>query len=272
MTVTSGEYLFGKIKSKKYRRAAFPEGHEERIREIINESVRRNEPIHFIKLWGKGDHDTTELPESMALDFLFHCLKEVTNEYPPGVTLNIVFADTHVQFNERRNGDQYLESLRTLIDKKAAHLTNLKIKISKMSEVVPYKAPITSTLGEFKHAAETCEINTEYSNAVIPELLAQAKKHYQGKEPPELIAKAYLFMNLFERDNLSSVFPNHIFISYNNPKQHKMYPEPMFPMFSIAHGQTAKPWFIAPEALQAAVLTQKPLAGAISRNSNIQVA
>ncbi len=249
-------------KSAKIRSRALYPGDQEWITRIMEECVRDQKPIPMVICWAKGPTDEIDPEEVEGVNFLADSLRRVTAGYAPGVSLQVVFADTHEKLNNNTVPDGYLDKVAQLFrehfqdDAKGLHLRG----ISRLSDYLTPEQDYTATVDGIEKLW-TLACQNQLQGALKDKLAPRAQRYYRGSSegdaPPaqsERIAAMYHQLCLSERAPIGQAFKDQIFLTYNPATQHDFsVPEgmPAFCMYSLPSRISDKPWNISLKRQQA---------------------
>jgi hypothetical protein len=202
------------------------------IRQIISESISRQEPVPFVLYWGKGPRDGIGSPDVHCLDYLLTLVRRIGVVYERGAALTLVFTDTHAELNghSQRGISQYFEA----IDQAAGARHFRTCWLSQL-------------LAAHRHANTTFDLSQYHvPEAILARLTISARKWYHGKDTFEEGARRYFGLNMVERKTIEAAFPRSIFITFNGSELRALFPDhlPIFYMYSLRRGTSVKPWFI----------------------------
>ncbi len=262
--LSPAEEIYAAIATQKhkYRRCGLQPGDQERITEIFDQALEDGSPVELLMFWGQGQRDYVAAPEEMAAEFLAIALGNISSRISNDVVLNLVFCDSHIKFNGYEYSEEYQKQVTQLIrDKFAEQSGNLVVKPHLMSEVAGYTptkdGKSFKQYQEFEGMAASVELDPELQRS----LTFAAMKNYKGQiEDPELAAKNYYLLNLFENGPLAEKFEGSIFLTYNNRLHKYITPEgmPTFYMNSLNKNTSMKPWFTDERIVEPATLSQSP--------------
>jgi hypothetical protein len=198
---------------------------------FIARAMRRSEPVSFALYWGKGPRWALATPDIECLDFLVRLADRVEKAHAPGVSLNLIFTDTHARHNGHTEiGINRYFSEVDIAARKRGFGTCLLGDLVRRSEIAAGK-----------------ELHDEsVPKAVLPMLIASARKWYRGASSSEQGAIIYYRMNMIERRAVELAFPWSIFITFNGSEFRALLPQhlPIFYMYSLRRGTSMKPWFL----------------------------
>ena len=198
---------------------------------FIARAMRQSNPLSFVLYWGKGPRWTLATPDIQCLDFLARLADRVEKAHAPGASLNLIFTDTHA----RHNGHAEIDINR--------YFSEVDIAARK-------RGFDTCLLGDLVRGSEIAagkELHDEnVPQAVLPMLIASARKWYRGGGSCEQGAIIYYRMNMIERRAVDMAFPWSIFITFNGSEFRALLPQhlPIFYMYSLRRGTCIKPWFL----------------------------
>jgi len=203
--------------------------HIDKMRDMVLSCIQDNKPLSFVMYWGKGERDSPNERESDALKYLNDMLSKIRTEHAAGATAALILTDTHAQLNghETANVNRYFLEMEKLASQYQGIQTIYFTTFCKLEE----KLLIAK--------ANTHPLSKEVMNRLQPSALRHSKKY-----PPEQGAALYYWQNQIEKEKVSSVFKNHIFVTYNGNDVDFLFPDdmPIFYMYSMARGRGEKPW------------------------------
>jgi L-tyrosine isonitrile synthase len=213
-----------------------PDNVEAMLRTIAD-AVKNNRPIQFALYWGKGPRDCLDTPDVACLDYLSALVRRVNAVYPPGAAVRLVFTDTHAALNGHspQSMHQYFGSV-------AAAASAHGFACCGLGELVRKAAAAGVT-----HAPPGVEL----PDHARQKLIACAGRWFHGEGTSEEGALRYFRMNLIEKQAIEIAFPSAIFVTFNGSEFRSLFPDrlPIFYMYSLRRGVSAKPWFLSSEAI-----------------------
>jgi L-tyrosine isonitrile synthase len=203
-------------------------------------------PVPFVLYWGKGPRRGLDEPDTACLDYLASLGSRVQRVYEPGVSLKLIFTDTHATLNGHAPNDMgaYFDAV-----ERAAHERG-------------FNGCWLSELVFAAEAAGAIDLADEHiSDEMLQKLGASAAKWFRGEGTVEEGAARYLRMNMVEKRAVQFAFPRSIFVTFNGSEFRSLFPErmPVFYMYSLRRGMSVKPWFLpAPQVpvVQAPVMVE----------------
>ncbi|MEZ5785507.1 MAG: hypothetical protein R3D62_03245 [Xanthobacteraceae bacterium] len=205
---------------------------------VIADTVNSDGPIRFILYWGKGPRDHLDTPDTACFDYLSALVRRIRAVYPPGASVKLIFTDTHAELNGHsgQRVHRYFEAI-------AAAASAYGFACCWLSELVA-----TAVAAGVAHTT---------SNAELPEnarqrLVACAAKWFRGEGSSEEGALRYYQLNLIEKQAVDHAFPSAIFVTFNGSEFRCLFPDqlPIFYMYSLRRGVSAKPWFLSSETIK----------------------
>jgi hypothetical protein len=202
---------------------------------FIARAMRRSEPLSFALYWGKGPRWNLATPDIECLDFLARLGNRVEKAHAPGASLKLIFTDTHA----RHNGYTQIGTNRYF---------------SEVDIAARMRGFDTCLLGDLVRGSEVAARKEIYDESVppamVPMLMASARKWYRGDGSTEHGAVVYYRMNMIERRAVELAFPWSIFITFNGSEFRALLPQrlPIFYMYSLRRGTCMKPWFLPLQA------------------------
>lgn len=142
-TLPIRDFIYRSIMSKKFRKFSVTPEFDQHVREVIENSVGKNEPLKFsfpfggYKLWRLEETPEADWAELFTLMYYLKWLKPISENYAPGIWFDFVSDDVIV---ERMNNipkvdtESYARSFNELIDfLKAYSPENSKITLTAVS-------------------------------------------------------------------------------------------------------------------------------------------
>lgn len=200
---------------------------------VVAEAVKRHEAIPFVLYWGKGPRSTIADPDIQCLDYLSTLSDRVRAVYSKGVSIKLVFTDTHARLNGHSNRDilQYFADIESAAAERGFTRCWLS-ELTRAAEKIVDTNPVELV------PAETLE-----------RLAACAMRWFRGEGTATEGAMKYYQMNMVEKRAVEVAFPQSIFITFNGSEFRELFPSdlPVFYMYSLRRGVGAKPWFLPVE-------------------------
>ena len=197
----------------------------------ITAAVSREVPVPFLLYWGKGDRDAVSEAEQKALGLLNVLKERIQSVYPGGSQFTIILTDTHALLNGYPVDGirDYQNSLQSLVQTQGMTL----VPMSQIAEI-----DIENLIREAQ--------NVTIDSVLFPMLLDMCRKHFHRGQDFEGGAKMYFLANQREKSFVGEKYPGHVFLTYNASSLDALLPDalPIFHMYSIKRGISAKPWFI----------------------------
>ena len=198
------------------------------MRDLAAVAIEAEEPVSFALYWGKGPRIRIAEPDVHCLSFLESLANRIKAVHQPGVSINLIFTDTHAALNGHAPGgcSAYFDAVR----EKA---TQFGFNGVMLSDLVASDSTVAS-----EDVAPDLDTLTK--------LNACAAKWYRGGGDPEYGAMRYFNANMVERRAVEAAFPRSIFVTFNGSEYRELFPAnlPIFYMYSIKRGTAIKPWFI----------------------------
>lgn len=201
----------------------------------ISESIALAEPLPFVLYWGKGPRCKIDAPDIECLDFLATLARRVRDTYEHGAAVELIFTNTHAALNGHspKSIDNYFAEVNTHARQRG------------------FTSCLMSRLTQANGARDVLgNVDENIPEDAIRQLSASARKWYNGDGTAEQGALKYYRMNLVEKRAVELAFPRSIFITFNGSELRNLFPErlPIFYMYSLRRGVSAKPWFLAADA------------------------
>lgn len=213
-----------------------PDNVESMLRAIAS-AEKSNRPIPFVLYWGKGPRDHLDTPDTACLDYLSALVHRVRAVYPPGASVKLIFTDTHAALNGHPS-----QSMHQYFGAVAAAASANGFGWCRLSELVreATAAGVTRTSSGF-----------ELPECTREKLVACAAKWFHGEGTSEEGALRYFQMNMIEKQAIEFAFPSAIFVTFNGSEFRCLFPDdlPIFYMYSLRRGVSAKPWFLSSETI-----------------------
>lgn len=199
--------------------------------EAISAATQLGQPVPFVLYWGKGPRCGLDEPDTACLDYLASLGSRVQHLYEPGVSLKLIFTDTHATLNGHAPGAvaAYFEAVEHAARERG-------FDGCRLSELV-FAA----------EAAGAIDLTDEHiPDDMLEKLGACAAKWFRGEGTVEQGAARYLQMNMVEKRAVQFAFPRSVFITFNGSEFRSLFPErmPIFYMYSLRRGTSVKPWFL----------------------------
>lgn len=257
--VMKAEDIYNILDTRSFRSRKPPVGHVKEAIVRINYSLESNEPVQFTYYWGQGSEELVGTPEFMQIKFLRNRLAKIAEEYAPGVLVNIIFCDTHINWNGIKCSKEYLTSLEYAFDGLFSKPDNLNFQFHLMSKVANYtmgRDGLFTQFRDYEKISSTREYNDE-EKALLKIIYPMAEKHNKRIKSPELAGKVYFEMNIKEKEDVERVFPNSTMITNNAPEFSLILPKPIFCSYSIGKGLRDKSWFVDGDSAKVQQLLRK---------------
>lgn len=213
----------------------------------ISGATQLAQPVPFVLYWGKGPRRGVDAPDTACLDYLALLGARVRKAYEPGAAFRLIFTDTHATLNGHAPHDMedYFDAVEHAARERG-------FDGCRLSELV-FAA----------EAADAIDLADEpVPNEMLQKLGAGAAKWFRGEGTVEEGAARYLQMNMVEKRAVQFAFPRSIFITFNGSEFRSLFPErmPIFYMYSLRRGMSAKPWFLPAPQVQDPVVEAPALA------------
>lgn len=209
----------------------------EAMRRVIAEAMKNDQPIQFVLYWGKGPRSHLDTPDTTCLDYLDALAGRVRAAYMRGASVKLIFTDTHAMLNGHspQSVAQYFEAV-------SAAASAYGFTCCRLSELV--SAAAAAGVTDVSSTADLAE-------DTLQRLTACAAKWFKGEGTSEEGAVRYYEMNLIEKLAVQHAFPSAIFVTFNGSEFRCLFPDrlPIFYMYSLRRGVSAKPWFLSSETI-----------------------
>lgn len=207
------------------------------LRQVISRALHRREPIPFVLYWGKGPRRHIGKPEITSLNYLGAFADRIRRVYGAGAAIRLICTDTHADLNGHSPQaiKDYFGSIRT--EAQARGFTDCRL-----TELVRAVTNAEST---------GIDGGTDPDPTTLQRLSECAAKWYRGEGSASEGAIEYFRLNMVEKRAVELAFPHAIFVTFNGSEFRSLFPDnmPIFFMYSIKRGVSAKPWFLPDEAL-----------------------
>ncbi len=205
------------------------------LRQAIGRAVHLKEPVPFVLYWGKGPRRHIGKPEIASLNYLGAFADRIRRVYGAGAAIRLICTDTHADLNGHAPQaiEDYFASL--LTEAHARGFTDCRL--SKLVRAV-------------KDAErEEPDGGTDPDPTTLQRLSECAAKWYRGEGSASEGAIEYFRLNMVEKRAVELAFPHAIFVTFNGSEFRNLFPDnmPVFFMYSIKRGVSAKPWFLPDE-------------------------
>ncbi|EKE26200.1 MAG: hypothetical protein ACD_4C00389G0001, partial [uncultured bacterium (gcode 4)] len=203
------------------------------LQAIIDNCIKNNLPIPIFQYWWMGARNVPWRFEDSCFQNLNNTFQEIKKIYEPGVSLSLIFCDTHMEINGfwKAHRNSYLKEL----------IPMAKLywwKIYRFSELMK-KSPTVF------HR----EVLEKVNNFPMPEEI-QSKLYNSASKKPirddyENAAREYWTANILEREIIEHNFYNHVFLTFNEPLDDIIFSDKLCILhwFPIKKWITDKPWF-----------------------------
>jgi len=206
----------------------------ELLRGRVEEAMRAGCPIPFVLYWGRGERTELSSAERLCFRYLTEMVRRITGAYAPGAAITLVLTDTHAALNGycSASSDSYFAAV-------SAEASSHRFTTCRLSELVKYGDAVSDLI---------C-LEAEPPSHVLDALIASAQRHYRGGGEAETGALRYFRCNMREKHAVEQAFPSAIFITFNGRDMRSLFPDgmPIFFMYSVRRGVSAKPWFMEDE-------------------------
>jgi len=201
---------------------------------VVTKATVHNLPVDFILYWGKGPRVRLASPDTACLDYLSRLANRVREVYAPGVSIRLIFTDTHAALNGHAP-----ESTSAYFDAIDAAAQTHGFLTARLGDIVTFAREVTNLDAE--------EIP---SGEVLAKLVACAAKWYRGEGSADQGAHDYHRMNMVEKRAIETAFPDAVFVTFNGSEFRDLFPAkmPIFYMYSLRRGVGVKPWFMSSDA------------------------
>ncbi len=200
------------------------------LHSVVATAIKRGAPIPFVLYWGKGPRRSLAVPDLQCLDYIASMGERIAEHYAPGALFNLLLTDTHAGLNQHADADTkaYYAAIQTAASARA-------FKCRYLSEVTRSSAASLQFQESEVAPAEVLEVLTK-----------SAAKWYRGDGTPSEGAARYFELNMLEKRAVEQVFPDTVFVTFNNSKHRILFPQslPIFYMYSLKKGSAVKPWFV----------------------------
>jgi hypothetical protein len=205
------------------------------LRQAIGRAVHLKEPVPFVLYWGKGPRRAAGKPEEASLDYLSALVDRIRHVYDPGAAIRLICTDTHANLNGHSPQaiKDYFGSIR--VQAQARGFTDCRL---------------TDLVRALQNTDGSEAVDTPYPDPMTLQRLSEcAAKWYRGEGSASEGASEYFRMNMVEKRAVELAFPNAIFITFNGSEFRCLFPDrmPIFYMYSLKRGVSAKPWFLPDE-------------------------
>lgn len=230
----SAETILKTFNTRSFKREQ-PENPELML-EIISDALAREQPVPFVLYWGKGPRAVLGEPELKCLEYLAAINERIRTVHPAGARITLIFTDTHAELNGHApwSISSYFEAL-------TEGATARGFEIHLLSRLMA--AMDINPLAECARQMPTPEL--------LEILYGCAAKWFRGDGTIEEGAIRYYQANMIEKQVVERTFPRSIFITFNGHEMRSLFPVglPIFYMFSVRRGISAKPWFLPPDVV-----------------------
>jgi hypothetical protein len=200
------------------------------LREAIGRAVHRKEPIPFVLYWGKGPRRHAGKPEIASMDYLGAFADRIRGVYRAGASIQLICTDTHANLNGHSPQaiKDYFGSIR--MQAQTHGFTDCRL---------------TDLVRVWQNADNAEGVDTpDPDPATLQRLSECAAKWYRGEGSASEGASEYFRMNMVEKRAVELAF-----ITFNGSEFRCLFPDrmPIFYMYSVKRGVSAKPWFLPDE-------------------------
>lgn len=208
---------------------------DEKLKEVIEESVAKNNPIKLIGFWGTGPKSKLNWADEESSKFLNDLNNEIKTIYPSGLEYTFIFADMHGLHNGylKEDIDSYILDIRKLFDKYS------------------FKSLELNALWD-KHGITFEKINSIFNSkpdgwwdeTSQRETIERNAKNRNKKGSPEIEAQKYFIMRELEKEMFLKEFPSYIFNAFSDPELQVVLPDMPTLYFYAREGWSNAPWFV----------------------------
>jgi hypothetical protein len=186
--------------------------------------------------WGKGPRQRVGKPEIASLNYLGAFADRIRRVYGAGAAIKLIYTDTHADLNG--HAPQAIDSYFAAMQMEAAARGFADCRLNDLVLAI--------------QDAESTAIDwvENPDPATMQRLSECAAKWYRGEGSTNDGAIEYFRLNMVEKRAVELAFPHAVFITFNGSEFRSLFPDnmPIFFMYSIKRGVSAKPWFL-PEAV-----------------------
>lgn len=232
------EYIYKKLKSKKYRKTSMEDGAIEQVKKAIELNVSNNKPIRFLypfggyKIWRLPSYPEVDWAEFFSILYVVEYVSSIASAYESGV--EIIFSSDDIVITEidnypKRDLEKYVKSFYGLLEEIKKYLpTNITVRLERVGELYDeeeYKRELNSGVLELKKTGlspevlsrelELSEFNFQLKGKTDFSFLSQEELH-KIKIELAYISKAYL--NLKKRYDFVRGEENIVVFSSRIPK------------------------------------------------------
>jgi L-tyrosine isonitrile synthase len=204
--------------------------------QTVSHSIALGDPISFVTYWGKGPRGTIGAPDVECLGYIASMARRISDVYPPGAAVKLIFTDTHAGLNG--HSQPSIQAYFAEIDACARTFGFEHCWISDLTRAAE------------ELVAKDLLDDPAPDDDLLERLVTSAAKWYHGDETPQHAALAYYKMNMIEKRAVEIAFPHSIFITFNGGRLRNLFPKrlPVFYMYSLRRGVSVKPWFITADS------------------------
>lgn len=206
------------------------------LRQVIGHAVHRKEPVPFVLYWGKGPRQRVGKPEIASLNYLGAFADRIRRVYGAGAAIKLIYTDTHADLNG--HAPQAIDSYFAAMQMEAAARGFTDCRLNDLVLAI-------------QDAESTAIEGIENPDPATMQRLSEcAAKWYRGEGSTNEGAIEYFRLNMVEKRAVELAFPHAVFITFNGSEFRSLFPDnmPIFFMYSVKRGVSAKPWFL-PEAV-----------------------
>ena len=230
--------IFETLKKRRYRRdKPFL---EDKLKEIIKQSIEQNNPIKLVGFWGVGQKDKTNWADTASCEFLYKLNEEIKKVYSPGIEYTFIFAAIHGVHNgiDPTVISSYTQDIKNLFDKhdfKYIYLDNLWNKYGINFEKI-------DKIFDKKHQ--------DWWNSIEnTELIEKNAKNRNLRLNPKIAAQKYYIMRDLEKEMFEKEFPDSIFHTFSDSRLRCVLPNMPTLYFYSRKGWSDAPWFVTEEKI-----------------------
>lgn len=208
---------------------------EDKLRDLIIQSINNNTPLQLFGFWGAGSKDKPAEEDLKTLQHFKNFIDGITSILPRRPVVTWILADEHARSNQYspQKYEPYLREMSKILKRqgyKVIYLNELwkefKMTHGHINEV-------------FSH-----QKNNWWNNVVVADLLEkQSKDRYQGKDKV-VGAQHYYLMRMAEKEMLQNYFKDSVFFAYLDGRMQSIYPLlPTLYLYTEDRGVSDAPWF-----------------------------
>lgn len=226
------------LRKRKFNRLKLIESESEfsKIEDAVENTIRSRMPLSFVMYWGISAKQESCSADEQAIAFIEKLSKELQSKYQVGAKFELIFCDTHANFNGYSLKNSYISQVIYHFEK-----TSIDANFHKMSDIAGNTSQDPPPLDSIN------EIYINIDPSTKKELKNMASKHHLWEADPDEVVKKYIALNRFESLYVERLFKDSIFITYNDANKLRfLFPLglPVYSMYSLKKGKTIKPWFV----------------------------